>query len=233
MRGLCRFVPLLLLGCAPADPVDPNTSLDDAEVEVVEATNTQVDAHTIDGSRHFIDDYDAVLPDGRVHVVVEIPTGTNAKWEVDKSDGNLKWEMRDGKPRVVQFLGYPGNYGMVPRTLLAKDDGGDGDPLDVLVLGQPVDRGAVIAVRLIGVLRLLDDGEQDDKLIAVRDGTPFAEVGDIAALQARFPGVTTQIEGWFTCYKGPGEMQSLGFAAAADARKVLDRAIATYADRKR
>ena len=46
------------------------------------------------------------------------------------------------KPREVKYLGYPGNYGMIPRTLLPKELGGDGDPLDVIVLGPAVERGS-------------------------------------------------------------------------------------------
>ena len=54
------------------------------------------------------------------------------------------WEFKDGKPRIVKYLGYPGNYGMVPKTLLPENLGGDGDPLDVIVLGPQVERGSVI-----------------------------------------------------------------------------------------
>ncbi len=190
------------------------------------------EAYTIDGTHHFIDGYAADLPDGRVRVVVEIPTGTNAKWEVDKATGDLRWEFRDGKPRVVQFLGYPGNYGMIPRTLLAAEDGGDGDPLDVLVLGPPVRRGEVIAARLVAVLQLLDGGEQDDKLIAVRDETPFADVRDLDDLRSCFPGVTEQVEGWFIHYKGAGEMESCGFRDVAQARSVLAAAKSAYEKRR-
>ena len=50
--------------------------------------------------------------------MVEIPAGSNDKWEVDKTSGALYWEQEDGKPRVVQYLAYPGNYGMIPRTSL-------------------------------------------------------------------------------------------------------------------
>ena len=74
--------------------------------------------------------------------MIEIPTGTTAKWEVVKPSGELRWEFDQGRPRVVRYLGYPGNYGMIPRTLLPKEEGGDGDPLDVVVLGPAVPRGS-------------------------------------------------------------------------------------------
>ena len=75
-----------------------------------------------------------------MHGIVEIPAGACEKWEV-KLDGVMRWDMKDGKPRHVKYLGYPCNYGMVPRTMLGKELGGDGDPLDVLMLGPAVPRG--------------------------------------------------------------------------------------------
>src|SRR5512138_660118 len=71
-------------------------------------------------------DIPALNPDGTVNAVIEIPAGTNAKFETDTATGRIFWEFKKGKPRIVDYPGYPGNYGMVPRTL-----GGDGDPLDV------------------------------------------------------------------------------------------------------
>ncbi|MCA8942766.1 MAG: inorganic diphosphatase [Planctomycetes bacterium] len=217
----------VLFACSPPPPASsvPSTP---AAIGSIAAGAVQLDALTIRGPSHYVTGYEATLPDGRVNAVIEIPTGTNAKWEVDKSDGSLRWEIKNGKPRVVQFLGYPGNYGMIPRTLLAAEEGGDGDPLDVIVLGEPLPRGTVIPVRLVAVLRLLDGGETDDKLVAVRDHTPFATVRDLDDLRARFPGVTEQLEGWFTSYKGPGEIVANGFADAAAAMQVLRSAHETF-----
>jgi len=60
---------------------------------------------------------------------------------------------------------------MIPQTLLSKENGGDGDPLDVIILGPSISRGSVVKAHLIGVLKLLDGGEQDDKLIAIIDNS--------------------------------------------------------------
>ena len=54
--------------------------------------------------------YPAVNPDGTINAVVEIPAGTTAKWQVSKRDGTLEWEFLNGKPRIVEYLPYPGNY---------------------------------------------------------------------------------------------------------------------------
>jgi inorganic pyrophosphatase len=110
----------------------------------------------------------------------------------------------------------------------SKEAGGDGDPLDVLLLGPAVPRGTVAAARLLGVLKLLDGGEQDDKLIAVTDAAPLEGVQSIAELDARYPGVTRILELWMTSYKGPGEMESKGYAGADVARQVLETASAAF-----
>jgi inorganic pyrophosphatase len=179
-------------------------------------------------SQSYLNDYEAQLANGDVNVVIEIPAGTTGKWEVTKPEGELRWEIRDGKPRVVQYLGYPANYGMIPRTLLPKELGGDGDPLDVMILGDAMARGSVVPARLIGVMNMLDGGEQDDKLIAVRPDSPFGKVTNLADLDAQFPGATTILRTWFTNYKGPGKIVVPGFADLPEAQKILSAAIEAY-----
>lgn len=186
------------------------------------------DRYTLVGEKNLLTGYQPKSPDGNLIVVVEIPTGTVAKWEVTKPEGSLKWEFKNGKPRIVKYLGYPGNYGMVPRTLLPKELGGDGDPLDVIVLGPAVPRGSVVEAKLIGVLKLLDGGEQDDKLIAVLANTALYEAGNLKELKEKFSGVTTIVETWFTNYKGPGKLVSQGYGDVEEARKILEAAIKAF-----
>ena len=183
--------------------------------------------------KSYLDGYPPLHKNGQVNVVVEIPAGTTAKWEVTKPAGELRWEVRNGSPRVVKYLGYPGNYGMIPRTLSPKDQGGDGDPLDVLVLGAAVERGAVIPARIIGVMRMLDGGEQDDKLIAVREGTEFAKVHSVAQLRKEFGGVETIVRQWFANYKGPGKIEVKTFEDAQVAHAILEASIAAFEAKKR
>jgi len=169
-------------------------------------------------------------PAGLLRVVVEIPAGTNAKWEVDKRSGRLAWEHRDGRPRVVAFLPYPGNYGFVPRTLLSREAGGDGDPLDVLVLGPAVPRGSVLTVRVIAVLGMHDGGEVDDKLIAITPDGPFGDVGSLAELRERFPGALELVADWFAYYKGPGVVTIGDYADHTVADALLHTAITAFQD---
>lgn len=174
--------------------------------------------------KNLLEDFTPLLDNGNINVVIEIPAGTNEKFEVDKATGQLKLEiLKDGKPRLVNYLPYPFNYGMVPRTLLPKHLGGDGDPLDVIVLGKPIERGTVIECKLIGVLKLLDRGEQDDKLIAVNTDSRFSKVNNLKELEAAFPGVLEISKIWFSNYKGEGKMEFIGF----DDKPVSDRILLT------
>lgn len=187
-----------------------------------------VDPYTLRGEKNLLRDYSPENADGTVNVVVEVPAGTNAKWEVDKKSGELKWEFKKGVPRMVNYLGYPGNYGFIPRTLLPHELGGDGDPLDVLVLGPAVPRGSVIPVEIIGVLRLLDKGEQDDKLIAVQAGTPLAKVDTLEELEKKYPGVSQIVETWFANYKGDRKIEILGYAEREKAEEIVNAAIEAF-----
>jgi len=109
--------------------------------------------------------YPAMPGPGLVNVVVEIPAGTNAKWQVAEDGSSVEWESMNGEPRVVAYLAYPASYGMIPGTFVPRESGGDGDPLDAILLGPALERGTVAVARPIGVLFLSDDGERDDKVL--------------------------------------------------------------------
>ena len=94
--------------------------------------------------------------------VIEIPKGSRCKYELDKYTGLLRLD------RVLYTsTHYPANYGFIPRTFAD-----DGDPLDVLVLcNEPIHPLTLVRVYPIGVMRMLDDGHIDDKIIAI----PFTD----------------------------------------------------------
>lgn len=185
---------------------------------------TEVGGLKIVGKKSLYDGNPPRNEDGTVNVIVEIPAGTNAKWETNK-EGELFWEVRDSAPRIVNFLSYPGNYGMIPNTLSPKDQGGDGDDLDVLILGPALPRGTVAKVHLIGVMKFLDQGEQDDKLLAVMKDTPLGQIRSIKELNESFPGAAEIVQLWFTHYKGAGKMTFQGWGDIDVAEEVLQRSI--------
>ena len=183
--------------------------------------------------RSFLDDYEPINAQGSINAVVEIPTGTLAKWEVDKKNGKIKREFENGRHRIINYLGYPTNYGMIPGTKLPKELGGDGDPLDVLVLGESISRGSVVQVKLIGVMNILDDGERDDKLIAVlTENTVFSNIASIEELDRMFPGSLLILRTWFENYKGGKRISFIGFGEKDIAEKILFDAIENYEDKR-
>lgn len=177
---------------------------------------------------NLLTDVSPLNEDGQINAIIEIPAGTNEKWELNKVNGQIEREYVNDKPRTVKYLGYPGNYGMIPQTLLSKENGGDGDPLDVIVLGPPVKRSSIVKCKIIGVLYLIDRGEQDDKLIAVSLDSPMKEVNDLKELKGQFNGALDIVETWFTNYKGPGKMESRGFGDRKSANEILNSAIEEY-----
>jgi inorganic pyrophosphatase len=196
----------------------------------VAATALALDEDTVVGPRHYLDGYPAEGGEGEVNAVVEIPCGTTGKFEVDEDDGWLKWQRdRDhGGRRAIDYLAFPVNYGMVPRTLAA-----DGDALDIVVLGAGIERGRVARTRVIGVLEMGDHDERDDKLIAVPAepelANGFSRLRDLPELDEHYPSVRDILERWFASYWGPGNTHVLGWGDAGEARNILDEAERAYA----
>ncbi len=93
-----------------------------------------------------------------VSAIIEVPKGSKNKYELDKDSGLIKVD------RVLfSAVHYPANYGFIPQTYCE-----DKDPLDILVLGQePVYPMSIMTAKPIGVMKMKDEGEADDKIIAV------------------------------------------------------------------
>lgn len=162
-----------------------------------------VDDYTLKGSVNFAD-IDPIDDFGNINVLIEIPSGTTAKWELDTDTGNIVWEFKKGKPRTVDYKGgYPVNYGTVSKTLLSTELGGEGESLDVILFGAQQKRGAIVEAKLIGMLKMKEgDGTIDDKLLAVVKGTPEYDVNDVDELNAKFNNIVYDVVRWFTGYKG-------------------------------
>lgn len=152
-------------------------------------------------------------------VVIEIPSGTRQKWEVNEKTGQLEWEFRKGKPREVKFLPYPGNYGFIPQTL-----SGDNDPLDVIVLSESEPRGSLMSVRVIGMLKLSDGGDNDHKVIAITDNGAFKKIDTLSEMLLKHPNVMAIIQQWFIGYKTPGKMVFLGYENTKKTHKYIKKA---------
>ncbi len=173
-------------------------------------------------------DVDLFDENQKVTALIENPSGSLEKWELNKINNKIERDSINNQPRTINYLGYPANYGMIPNTLLPKNKGGDGDPLDILVLGPPVKRGSLINCKIIGLLKLLDTNEQDDKLIAIANNSSLSHINDIDELELNYKGITTIIELWFTNYKGKGKIKSLGYGNKKSALSILNTSMQEY-----
>src|SRR5688572_18981681 len=179
---------------------------------------------------------------GEVTVFIEIVPSDTVKYEVDKETGFLKIDRPQQYSNVV-----PANYGFIPQTYCGSRvaevargrstltiRGGDGDPLDILVLSEHhIPRGDIILkARPIGGICLVDDHEADDKIIAVLKGDKefeqYKEISDLGK------GLLKRFEHYFVTYKSlPGEPNQCEIANSygrEDSFEVIRNAIEDYSD---
>ena len=154
-----------------------------------------------------------------VTAVIEIVSGSRNKYELDKETGLLKLD------RVLySAVHYPADYGFIPRTLHE-----DGDPLDVLVLvKEQTFPGCLIDVRPIGVLRMLDRGEPDDKILGVPLHDPaHEEYFDIADIPQH---MLREIEYFFSTYKDleGRRVQAAGWEKSERAMQIVQDSVERY-----
>ncbi len=133
---------------------------------------------------------DLDFKDDELNCVIEIPTGSKVKYEIDKVSGLLRVD------RILHSsVHYPCNYGLFPQTYCD-----DGDPMDVLVIGQlPVVPLAIMRVRPIGVIRMIDQGKRDDKIISIHVDDP--EYSHIRMLNQLAGHKITEFRRFFESYK--------------------------------
>lgn len=154
---------------------------------------------------------------GELNVVVEIPTGSNHKIEWDRERACF---MLDRVEPTV--FAKPCNYGFIPQTI---DE--DGDELDALIITeQPLTTGIWLKTRILGVMKFVDDGEVDDKIICVPEDD--RNNGDAYQTLADLPKrLIQQIEYHFNHYKDlkkPGSTKVVEFADADVAKEVIAKA---------
>jgi len=157
-----------------------------------------------------------------VEAIIEIPMGTQNKYEVDKGKNRIKLN------RVLYSkMTYPAEYGFIDDTLAE-----DGDPLDILVLAStPTFPGCVVDARVIGYLDMIDSGDHDQKIISVvnadRRFDDVCDINDIKELQMK------EIKLFFTNYKifEPGHhVEVLEYYPKEDAIKLIEKCQKAYQD---
>jgi inorganic pyrophosphatase len=154
-----------------------------------------------------------------VDAFIEIPTGSQNKYEFDKEKGVFRLDRVLFSP-----MHYPTEYGYLESTLAE-----DGDPLDILVLATfPTFPGCVIKSRVIGVLLMSDDKGQDEKLLAVPVDDP--RWNHVTSLEHVSPHVLKEIEHFFKVYKDLENKQThiIGWRDAEFAAKLYDECVKRY-----
>lgn len=172
-----------------------------------------------------------------VHAFIEITPFDTVKYEVDKLTGYLMVDRPQRSSSIPPTL-----YGFVPRTychdrvrdLMPGATKGDGDPLDICVFSErPIDRSEVILnARIVGGLQMLDDGEADDKIVAIlTNDQVWGQVDDISDFP---PRLIERLQHYFTTYKlVPGEenrAEILSIYGHEHARRVVEASMADYED---
>ncbi len=158
------------------------------------------------------------VPD-TVNAIIEIPRHSRAKYELDKETGMLKLD------RVLySSVYYPANYGFIPQTYCD-----DKDPLDILVFSQlTIQPMCLVEAKIIGVMRMLDQGEADDKLIAVcANDVSVAHINDISELP---PYAISEMKHFFEEYKKLENkvVKIEEFQGPRIAKKILQHSINDY-----
>ena len=124
-----------------------------------------------------------------VNCIIEIPKGTNTKYEYDENLNVFKLDRC-----LVSSLQYPINYGFVPQTVALDDD-----PLDVLIFNHdPIEMGCMVSCRILGVLGFVDGGQVDNKIIAVPHWSPVEKYKTVYDIEASHLKIYRQ---FFKIYK--------------------------------
>ena len=125
-----------------------------------------------------------------LNAVIEIPMGSKAKYELDKESGLLRLD------RVLfSSVHYPANYGFIPQTIAD-----DGDPLDILVISSlEVEPMCILTAKVIGAMHMVDDNENDEKIIAVANQD--MAVNHINSLAELPPHTMVELKRFFEDYK--------------------------------
>ncbi|MBK7584168.1 MAG: inorganic diphosphatase [Myxococcales bacterium] len=159
-------------------------------------------------------------PADAVNALIEIPRGSKVKYELDKPTGLLRVD------RILHSsVHYPANYGFIPRTYC-----GDGDPLDILVLcSESVEPMCIMVARPIGLVRMVDGGKADDKIIAVHLHDPaFNDYKEIEELPRH---LAREIQRFFLDYKSLEARKDIVAedpVGRIEAERIIEEAIELY-----
>ncbi len=153
--------------------------------------------------QNLISDIKIYNEDKTINAVIEIPAGTLEKWEISKDGKKIEQEINNSQIRKINYLAYPFNYGFVPQTVIPVEEGGDGDQLDIIIIGPTIKRGSIVKVKPIGALIAIDNNEIDTKIVSVVvSDLEISRINSISDLNKNYLGLFDIILTWVENYKG-------------------------------
>lgn len=157
-----------------------------------------------------------------INVIIEIPKGSKNKYEIDKETGLIKLDRA-----MKTSQDYPFDYGFVPQTYWE-----DGDALDVVVLTTyPLHPGILVEARPVGIMKMIDGGDSDDKIISVpKDDPRWDNVKDIKDVN---PYTLKEIKHFFETYKviENKKVEVGSFSGKDKAEQAIKKALKMYKDK--
>ncbi|MBI5004426.1 inorganic diphosphatase [Candidatus Kaiserbacteria bacterium] len=156
-----------------------------------------------------------------INAIIEIPKGSNNKYEIDKATGLIKLDRAN-----YTAASFPYDYGFAPQTLWE-----DGDPLDLIVLTTyPLFPGILVAVRPVAVIEMIDNGESDFKVIAVPvEDKRWEEVHDLGDLNKH---MVKEFQHFLESYKAlkgkPSPVEIRGIKGRTEAMEAVKKSIELY-----
>lgn len=159
-----------------------------------------------------------------INAIIEIPKGSNNKYEIDKATGLIKLDRAN-----YTAAAFPYDYGFAPQTLWE-----DGDPLDLIVLTTyPLFPGILVAVRPVAVIEMIDNGESDYKIIAVPvEDKRWEDVKDLGDLNKH---TIKEFQHFLESYKAlkgkPSPVEINGIKGRAEAMEAVKKSVQLYKEK--
>ncbi len=158
---------------------------------------------------------------GILNTIIEINKGSMYKYELITESGQLKLDRVN-----YSSMSHPATYGAIPETWDL-----DNDPLDILIVGvtEPLAPGCLVEARILGIMKMEDGGEMDDKVIAVlSDDKRVEHIKSLKDLGDYFIKETQYFWEHYKDLKKPGTVKVLGFFDATEAKKIIDECVDRY-----
>ena len=174
-------------------------------------------------------------PDGTYNMICEIPKWSRRKFEIATTEeyNPIKQDVKNGTLREYTYGDMLFNYGAVPQTwenpkFVSPETGtiGDNDPIDIVDIGAKMwSTGSIVAVKVLGVLGMIDSGETDWKLIGINISDPLAPLlNDIDDVKVHMPGAVEALHHWLRHYKMP-TLNEFAFGGEARQRAYAEKLI--------